>query len=97
MKTFNLAGRETYVSTAASVFLRRIGEEWKKIRQAVAPRIMRPKVLEENIDNFNSVAEDAVKQLVKIKGTCGQDGEVPDLEGELKKWSTESRYTGDCK
>ena len=74
------------------LFLHRIGEEWKKIRQAVAPRIMRPKVLVENLDKFNSVAEDAVEQLAKIKGTCGQDGEVPDLEGELKKWSTESMY-----
>lgn len=76
----------------ATVLLHRNGEEWKRIRQAVAPKIMRPKVLEENIDNFSSVAEDAVERLAKIKGTSGQDGEVPDLEGELKKWSTESMY-----
>ena len=80
------------MSTPATVLLRRHGEEWKRVRQAVAPKIMRPKVLEENIDNFNSVAEDAIERLAKIKGTSGQDGEVPDLEGELKKWSTESMY-----
>ena len=69
----------------------RNGEEWKKVRQALAPKIRRPKVLEENIDNFNCVAEDAIKQLAKLKGSSGQDGEVPDLDGELKKWSTESK------
>lgn len=53
---------------------------------------MRPKILEENIDNFNCVAEDAIKQLAKIIGYSGHDGEVPDLDGELKKWSTESEY-----
>ena len=74
--------------------LYRNGEEWQRIRQAVAPKVMRPKVLEENIDDFNSVAQDAIERLIKIKVTSGQDGEVPDLEGELKKWSTESRYTG---
>lgn len=53
---------------------------------------MRPKILEENIDNFNCVAEDATRQLAKIIGHSGQDGEVPELDGELKKWSTESEY-----
>lgn len=72
--------------------LHRNGEEWQRIRQAMAPKIMRPKVLEENIDHFNCVAEDAIERLTKIKGTSGRDGEVPDLEGELKKWSMESTY-----
>ena len=62
------------------------------MRQAVAPKVLRPKVLEENIDDFNCVAEDTIERLKKIKATIGQDGEVPDLEGELKKWSIESRY-----
>ena len=51
---------------------------------------MRPKVLEENIDNFTSVTKDTVERLAKIRATSGQDGEIPDLEGELKKWATES-------
>ena len=53
--------------------------------------MMRPKVLEENIDNFNSVTKDTIERLVKIKGTSGQDGEIPDLAGELSKWATESK------
>ena len=51
---------------------------------------MRPKVLEENIDNFNSVTKEFIESLAK-RGASGQDGEIPDLEGELKKWATESK------
>ena len=79
------------MSTRVILLLYRNGEEWQRIRQAVAPKVMRPKVLEENIDDFNCVAEDTIQRWKKIKVTSGQDGEVPDLEGELKKWSTESK------
>ena len=74
------------------MLLHRNGKEWHRIRQAVAPKVMRPKVLEENIDDFNCVAEETIERLKKLKVTSGQDGEVPDLEVELKKWSTESTY-----
>lgn len=72
--------------TDCSLNISRNNEEWQRVRQALAPKVMRPKVLEENIDNFNAVTRDAVKRLVKIRET---NGEVPDLEGELSKWSTE--------
>ena len=85
------------MSTLMILILYRNGKEWQRVRQAVAPKVLRPKVLEENIGDFNCVADDTIEQLKKVKVTSGQDGEVPDLEGELKKWSTESRYTGDCK
>ena len=85
------------ILTHMILLLFRNGEEWQRIRQALAPKVMRPKVLEENIDDFNCVAEDTIQRLKKIKVTGGQDGEVPDLEGELKKWSTESRYKLGCK
>ena len=49
---------------------------------------MRPKVLEENIDNFNAVTKDAVERMVQIRDS---NGEVPDLEEELSKWSTEGK------
>ena len=49
---------------------------------------MRPKVLEENIDNFNAVSKNAVERMVQIRDS---KGEVPDLEGELSKWSTEGK------
>lgn len=47
---------------------------------------MRPKVVEENFDNFNAVTKDAIERMVKMRDV---NGEVPDLEGELSKWSTE--------
>ena len=50
---------------------------------------MRPKIVEENIDNFNAVTRDAIAKLVKLKETS--DDYIPDLEGELSKWSTESK------
>lgn len=66
------------------------GREWQRIRQAIAPKMMRPKVVEENIDNFMAVTKDAIERLAKLKGTSGLGGEIPDLEGELTKWATES-------
>ena len=48
---------------------------------------MRPKVVEENIGNFNAVSKDAVASLVKK--ACEQDDHMPDLEKELYRWSLE--------
>ena len=52
---------------------------------------MRPKIVEENIDNFNAVTNDAVARFVKLKEVCGPDDHIPDLEGELSKWAIESK------
>ncbi|XP_068758984.1 cytochrome P450 10-like isoform X3 [Montipora capricornis] len=51
---------------------------------------MRPKTVEENLDNFNAVADDAVSRFVKLKEACGPDDCIPDLEGEMSKFATES-------
>ena len=61
------------------------------MRHSISPKIMRPKVVEENIDNFNAVTEDAMVRLAKLKESCGPDGHIPDLENELCNWSTESK------
>lgn len=53
---------------------------------------MRPKVLEENIDNFNAVTKDTLEHFVKLKETSRLGEEIPDLEGELSKWATESKF-----
>ena len=50
---------------------------------------MRPKIVEENIDNFNAVTKDAIARLVQLMETS--DDHIPDLEGELSRWSTESK------
>ena len=51
---------------------------------------MRPKIVEENIDNFKTVTDDAVARFVKLNEACGPNDHIPDLEGELSKWSMES-------
>ena len=70
----------------------REGEEWYRIRKTIAPKIMRPKIVEENIDNFNAVTKDTVARFVKLNKACGPNDHIPDLEGELIKWSTESKF-----
>ena len=52
---------------------------------------MRPKIVEENIENFNAVTKDAIASLVRLKETCGPDEHIPDLESELSRWATESK------
>ena len=52
---------------------------------------MRPKIIEENIDNFNAVTKDTVARFVKLNKACGPNDHMPDLEGELSKWATESK------
>ena len=61
------------------------------MRYSVAPKIMRPKIVEENIDNFTAVTKDAIARLDKLKQTCGPDGHIPDLEEEVSRWATESK------
>ena len=53
---------------------------------------MRPKIVEENIDNFNAVTDDAFARFVKLKETCGPNDHIPDLQGELSRFSTESKF-----
>ncbi|CAH3047023.1 unnamed protein product [Porites lobata] len=46
------------------------GEEWHRLRQNIAPKLMRPKIVEENILNFNAVSKDAVARFVRLKEAC---------------------------
>lgn len=50
--------------------------------------MLRPKDIRENLDNFNSVARDAIERMVAIRG---EDDVVPNLEGELAKYATECK------
>ena len=56
----------------------------------MSPKILRPKIVEENIENFTAVTKDAISSLVNLKEACGPDGHIPDLEDELSRWATES-------
>ena len=53
---------------------------------------MRPKIVEENIDNFNAVSDDAIARFVKLKEACRPDDHIPNLEGEMSRFATESKF-----
>ncbi|KAL9965315.1 hypothetical protein ACROYT_G029100 [Oculina patagonica] len=63
------------------------GEKWSRLRKALAPKMLRPKNIHDNLENFNSVTRDAIDHMVAIRGA---DRTIPDLEGELAKYATES-------
>ena len=69
----------------------RQGEEWQRVRKSIAPKMMRLKTVQENIDNFHAVTGDAITRIIKLKEACGGDSHIPDLEEELKKFSMESK------
>ena len=52
---------------------------------------MRLKTVQENIDNFHAVTEDAIMRFAKLKEAGRRNGHIPDLEEELKKFSMESK------
>ena len=54
---------------------------------------MLPNIIEENIDNFNAVTKDTIARFVQLNKDCGPNDHIPDLEGELSKWSTESKLS----
>jgi len=51
--------------------------------------MMRPKIVEENIANFNAVSKDAVARLAKLNDASRQNDYMPDLEKEVNRWSLE--------
>ncbi|XP_073228382.1 1,25-dihydroxyvitamin D(3) 24-hydroxylase, mitochondrial-like [Porites lutea] len=66
------------------------GEEWNRVRQKIAPKMMRPKIVKENIANFNAVSKDAVARLAKLYDASEQNDYMPDLEKEVNRWSLEA-------
>lgn len=64
-------------------------EEWSRVRRALAPKMLRPKDIRDNLYNFNDVARDAIAHMVAIRG---EENVIQDLENELSKWGTECKY-----
>ena len=58
------------------------------MRKALAPKMLRPKDVRDNMDNFTAVTRDAIEYMVSIRGI---DMEIPDLDKELAKWATECK------
>ena len=58
------------------------------MRKALASKMLRPKDVRDNIDNFTAVTRDAIEHMVSIRGA---DMEIPDLSKELAQWATECK------
>ena len=59
------------------------------MRKGLASKMLRPKDIRENLENFNGVARDAIAHMVEVRGT---NDEITDLEGELAKYATECKF-----
>lgn len=63
------------------------GDEWYKTRRALAPKMLRPKEVKDNTDNFNAVNLDMVRALRKDRN---ENNEILDFGPQINRWSTES-------
>lgn len=70
------------------MFYHRNGEEWNRVRKALASKMLRPKDIRDNLENFNGVTRDAVEHMVSVRDA---DDIIPNLEEELAKWATECK------
>ncbi|KAK3747136.1 hypothetical protein QZH41_015124 [Actinostola sp. cb2023] len=66
------------------------GAEWKRYRQALSSKMLRPREMRDNIGNFYDVVDDALKNIRQARGEGNSEGEVSTLDEELAKWATES-------
>ena len=64
-------------------------EEWSRLRRALAPKMLRPKDIRDNLENFNNVTRDAIEHMLTIRG---EDDVIPGLENELAKWAAECKF-----
>jgi len=70
-------------------FIFRENEEWNKLHKVLAPKMLRPGDILENLGQLSSVARDAVDYMMGLRGL---NGEIPDLEGEIAKYVAECKF-----
>lgn len=74
------------------LFSCRKGHEGHRLRNSMAPKMMTPKFVQENVDDFNAVTGDFIKRLK----TYGNENDsvivVKDLLPQLLDWGTECKY-----
>ena len=63
------------------------GEEWFNSRQKLAPKMMMPKAVEQSMEDFNDVANDAMKRMKALRPA---NGHFPNIEDEVFRYSMES-------
>ena len=67
----------------------RENEEWNKLHKVLAPKMLRPGDILENLEKLSSVARDAVDHMMTLRGL---NGEMPDLEAEIVKYVAECKF-----
>ena len=83
-------GRFQVLARFAHIYFRN-DQEWYRLRHSISPKVLRPKIVEENIENLKAVTKDAIARFVELKEKCGPNDHILDLEGELCKWSMEGK------
>jgi len=67
----------------------RENEEWNKLHKVLAPKMLRPGDILENLEKLSGVTRDAVDHMMTLRGL---NGEMPDLEGEIVKYVAECKF-----
>lgn len=86
----NLTPR-VYKELIVIVFYTRENGDWGRLRKAMAPKLLRPRDVQDNLGSFCNMARDAIEHMVKMRGTAGLENEIPDLEEVLLKFAAESK------
>ncbi|XP_070561097.1 cytochrome P450 10-like [Ptychodera flava] len=63
------------------------GDEWRRVRRAVQSVVLKPHSLVRFVPDLNTISDDFVDLM---KAMRNQNGEVPDFQNEIYKWSLES-------
>ncbi|XP_064613084.1 probable cytochrome P450 CYP44 [Liolophura sinensis] len=66
-----------------------LGKEWYRLRSGVQKAMLAPTEVVRYFPKVNSVAEEFLQKLLKIRDGCGQ---VPHLRNEIARWSIESAW-----
>lgn len=67
----------------------RENEEWNKLHKVLAPKMLRPGDILENLEKLSGVVRDAVDHMMTLRRL---NGEMPDLEGEIVKYVAECKF-----
>ena len=83
------AAESTWLFVKLLLSFYRDNEEWKKLHKVLAPKMLRPGDILENLEKLNGIAREAVDHMMTLRGL---NGEMPDLEGEIVKCVAECKF-----
>jgi hypothetical protein len=81
-----------FVSHAKSYFCIRSGEEWRKIRTLLNQRLMKPRQIQEHVNDLSKISEELAEKLRVARDQNDKDKSVPNILNLFYAWSIESKY-----